>query len=65
MKTIIREEPVVRDEGSSIGFFLGMLILVLFFIMLFVYGVPYIRNNMSGGSPQITIPDKIDVNVNK
>jgi hypothetical protein len=44
------------------GFFLGIVLLIVFIVLLLIYGVPYIQRNMSGGA-QINIPDHVNVNV--
>lgn len=54
------EEP--RRTDSGMGFLWGLVLLVIL-VILFFYGLPYIRNLASG--PQINVPSKIDVNIKK
>jgi len=51
--------------GNSMGFLLGIILLIVFFLALFYYGLPYLRGNSgtTGGTPQINVPNKFDVNV--
>ncbi len=52
------------DSGSGMGFFLGMLVLLLIVILFFVYGLPAIRAGIGSSAPRVSVPDQIDVNVN-
>ncbi len=51
-------------SNSGMGFLLGVVFLIVFMFLMFYYGLPVIRNGF-GGSPQINIPSKgqLDVNV--
>lgn len=51
------------DSGSGMGFFLGMLVLLLIVVLFFVYGLPAIRAGVSSSAPSITVPEQVDVNV--
>lgn len=53
-----------ESNNSGMGFFLGIIILVVFLVLIIFYGFPYLRNISSGGT-QINVPDKINVNVNQ
>lgn len=48
------------DSGGSVGMIIGIIVLFVMGYLFFMYGLPTIRQI---GSPQINIPDKIDVNV--
>jgi len=61
MATIVNN-PAPVNEGSGMGFFLGALVLIVFLVLLFIYGLPMLRNATQG--PTINVPDQIDVNVN-
>lgn len=52
------------DTGSGMGFLIGVLMFALLAFLFFFYGVPALRGLSRSASPQITVPDKIDVNVN-
>ena len=61
-----------EDNSGSMGFMLGMILLIAFIFFLFFYGLPALRNSGSfqqapavQQQPDIKIPDKIDINVNK
>jgi len=43
----------------------GLVVLGVLGYLLFVYGLPAIRQMQFGGTPQINIPSTIDVNVNQ
>lgn len=47
------------------GMIIGIVVLVVLGYLVWFYGLPAIRNMSSGGTPQINIPSKIDVNVNQ
>lgn len=59
MATVIHEHT--RDNGNSSGTIIGLVLIVVLAILFFVYGLPLIR---SYGTPQVNVPDKINVNVN-
>jgi hypothetical protein len=61
MATIVNNPDTGRSDSGS-GFLLGVILLIIFAVLFFVYGLPYITNSMSG--PTVQIPDKVDVNVN-
>ncbi len=48
------------------GFFLGAIVLLVFGLLFYMYGLPLIRQGFSGfgtGDVQINLPEKVDVNV--
>lgn len=49
------------DSSNGMGFFLGIILVIIVAVLFFYYGLPAIR---SVSQPQITVPGKIDVNVN-
>lgn len=53
------------SSGNGMGFFLGVILLILFVFLLLYYGLPYIRSSFGSATPQINVPGKVDVNVNK
>lgn len=67
--TPVREEVVHThvNEGSSgssmLNFLLGLIALVVLLYILFMYGLPLLRNATS--APQINVPEQVDVNVNQ
>lgn len=48
------------------GIFIGLIVLLVFMLLFFLYGLPIIRQSVSGTkiTPQVNVLDKIDVNVN-
>jgi hypothetical protein len=61
MATIVNNPGTTqRDSGS--GFLIGVILLIVFAILFFIYGLPYLANSFSG--PTVQVPDKVNVNVN-
>lgn len=53
------------DSGSNaMGWVMGLILLIVVLWLLFVYGIPAIRSVAAPQSPAVSIPDKVDVNVN-
>ncbi len=61
MATVVNTPSSQTDSGM--GFFLGALLLVIFLVLFFIYGIPYLSNVVQQGSPQINVPSQLDVNV--
>lgn len=53
------------NAGNGMGFLVGVILLLIVLFLFFWYGLPAIRSMSGSGSPQINVPGKIDVNVNK
>ena len=64
MATVVNT-PSNTDNGSGMGFLLGIILLIAFIMLLMFYGIPYLGSMMQSQAPQITIPGQIDVNVNQ
>lgn len=64
MATIVNNPPAstTNDSGSGFGFVLGVLLLLVFAILFFVYALPLFQKS---AAPQVTVPDKVDVNINQ
>jgi hypothetical protein len=60
MATIVNTPATERDSGY--GFLLGVILLIVFAVLFFLYGLPYLGRSFSG--PTVQIPDKVNVNVN-
>ena len=60
MATIVNN-PGTKEEGGN-GFLLGVILLIIFAVLFFIYGLPYLTNSFSG--PQVGVPEQVDVNVN-
>lgn len=63
MTTIVNNPPASDNSGGPMGMIVGIVVLIILGYLVFVYGLPALRQ--MGGSPQINIPGKIDVNVNQ
>lgn len=63
--TIINPPP--SNNGSSgnngMGFLLGAIVLVVFAVLFFVYGLPYLQGLTGNGGVQVNVPKNIDVKV--
>ena len=64
MATIINNPPTSDNSGGPIGLIIGLIVLFVLGYLVFVYGLPAFRQMQSGGT-QITVPSKIDVNINQ
>lgn len=63
MATIINT-PAQADNSNGLGFLLGLLLVLAFVVLFFIYGLPYVTRSFSGlTSPQVNVPEKIDINV--
>ncbi|MBP9759562.1 hypothetical protein KBD45_07760 [Candidatus Dojkabacteria bacterium] len=62
MTTVINTPQPASDQSSGVGMIIGLVVLVVFGFMFFIYGIPAIRQ-MRVGAPQVNIPSSIDVNV--
>lgn len=59
------ENHVHSDSNGGMGFFLGIVLLIIFGALFFIYGLPYFRSSFQAPqAPQINVPGKIDVNIN-
>jgi hypothetical protein len=65
MPTVINNpQPAASNTNNGMGFFLGALALIIFAILFFVYIMPSLFSSMrSVQSPQVNVPEQIDVNV--
>lgn len=63
MTTIVNNPPSSDNSGGPMGWIIGIIVLIILGYFVYVYGLPAIRQ--MGGTPQINIPSKIDVNVNQ
>lgn len=64
MTTVINTPQPANDQNNGIGIIVGFVVLIVFGLLFFVYGLPALRNIRLGGT-EVNIPDKIDVNVNQ
>jgi len=64
MGTIVVNNPSSDKSGGSVMAIIGLIILVVFLYLGYVYGLPALRQ-VQVGAPQINVPSQIDVNVNQ
>lgn len=62
MATVVNN-PAPSNSDSGMGFFLGIIILIIVGAIFFFYGLPYIQNGFGGGGVKVDIPKDINVNV--
>lgn len=60
MATIINNPPSSDNSGGPMGMIIVVLVLVVLGYLVYMYGLPAIRQTQS---PQINVPGEIDVNV--
>lgn len=61
--TIVNPTPNNNPpDNNGMGFLLGIIVLIVFAVLFFIYAPPYIRGLTSGGT-QVNVPKSIDVNV--
>jgi hypothetical protein len=61
MATIINNPDSSREGSSGV---ITAILVILGLILLFVFGVPALRNMNAGGGTNINVPDTINVNTN-
>jgi hypothetical protein len=62
MATVVNNPGTTTDSGGGMGFLLGVILHIVFAILFFLYGLPYLTQSMQG--PQVNVPGQVDVNVN-
>lgn len=60
MTTIVNTPLSTNESGNNLGLILGLIILLVVGYLFIVYGLPAMRQIQS---PQINIPNKVDINV--
>lgn len=48
------------NQGNGMGFLMGVVLLIVFLVLLFYYGIPML--NSATQQPTINVPDEINVN---
>ncbi len=61
MATIVNTPAPVDSSGGS-GMIIGFILLLVLLVVFFIYGLPVLRQSTS---PQINVPDRVDVNINQ
>lgn len=62
MATVVNN-PQAAEGSNGMSFLLGVILIIVFLALFFFYGLPYLSNSVQG--PQVSVPEKIDVNVNQ
>jgi hypothetical protein len=68
MPAIINNPPAPAhpdQTDSGLGFFIGLLVVIILGVLFFAYALPVMRRNSNSGTTNISVPDKINVDVNK
>lgn len=68
MTTIVNTPASSGSDNNGNGsLFVGIFILIILGFLFFYFGIPAIEKMRSGqiNTPEIVVPDKIDVNVNQ
>lgn len=63
MATIVNTPAERTDNGLSV--LIGVMMIFFLMIVLFTLGAPLIRSLFSNQTPAISVPERIDVNVNQ
>ena len=62
--TIVNPAPSNNSSGNNgTGFLVGIIVLIVFAVLFFVYALPYIRGIGGNNGVQVNVPKSIDVNV--
>ena len=61
MTTVVNNPAPVSKEGGN-SFLIGTILLIGFFMVILYFGIPAIKN-IKVPTPQVVIPDKINVNI--
>ena len=62
MTTVINTPQPSNDSNNGMGMIIGLVVLIVFGFLFFIYVLPSLRN-IKLGNPQINIPSSIDVNI--
>lgn len=66
MATIVNNPPAQNSNdsgGNSMSLIVGIIAIIVLVILFVVYVMPMIQQGSA--TPQVNIPDKVDVNVNQ
>lgn len=63
--TVINPAPSSNNSSGNngTGFLIGVIVLVIFGFLFFVYALPYLRNLTTNSGVQVNVPKSIDVNI--
>lgn len=62
--TVVNPAPSNNSNSDNgLGFLLGVIVLIFFAFVLIYYGFPMLKQGIGGSTPQINVPNKVDVNL--
>lgn len=61
--TIINPAPNNDSSNNGVGFLVGVIVLIVFGVIFFVYGLPLLRGLIGNGEIQVNLPENVDINV--
>lgn len=59
-----RHMDKTNNSSGAFTFLIGIIIFAVLAFLFVVFAIPYLRNTMGVGTPTITVPDQVDVNIN-
>jgi hypothetical protein len=63
MATVVNN-PQPAASNNGMGFLLGVILIIVFAVLFFFYGLPYLRTAFQGApGSQLNVPSQVDVNV--
>lgn len=63
MATIVNNPPSSASGENGMGFFLGVIVLIIFGFLIIYYGIPILKGSAGSNAPSVNIPSNVDVNV--
>ncbi|MFA6602585.1 MAG: hypothetical protein WCT01_02155 [Candidatus Shapirobacteria bacterium] len=65
MTTIVNNPPPVpQNTNNGLGPVVALISILLLGALFYIYGLPALRRANFGSTPQINVPNQIDVNIN-
>jgi hypothetical protein len=66
MATVVNNPASSDTSSGGMGFLLGVILIIVFAILFFVYALPLLQRGFSGTqAPQVTVPGQVNVDVNQ
>lgn len=66
MTTVINNPPSNdSDSDGGLGLLLAAIILIAAFFLFLIYGLPQLRRSGEDITPQINVPEEIEININQ
>lgn len=65
MTTVVNNPSPSGDSSGGLGNLIAVLTLLALGVLFFVYGLPALRSATAPSSPQINVPEEVDVNINQ